>query len=243
MECLYAPHLRPDISSCPLADDEYTHARALRLREGSSVLLSNGAGLCAEALVRSVGKSTLECMVQKFLPHHNELHTALHLALGVLDNRERMEIALEKATELGIVAFTPLLADHSQRERVNLERLQAKALAAMKQSQRSYLPRIAAPVTVDALLQNVHKASDTRVILADAEGQAPARLQAEGNQAKGSQAESNDVWLVIGPEGGFSERELYLLNTRADARWRLGASRLRAETAAILAVGTAALLL
>jgi 16S rRNA (uracil1498-N3)-methyltransferase len=231
MECLYAPHLSLDTTSLALTDDECIHARALRLREGDLVLLSNGVGLCAEAVVSTLGKVMLECAITTILTNHNEPHIRLHLALGILDNRERMEMAVEKGTELGMIAFTPLLTDHSQRDRVNSDRLHAKALAALKQSQRSRLPRIMSAVTVEDFLR---ANAEAFVILADAqEGQVPLGLREQLS------AKEQDIWLVIGPEGGFSERELHLLKPRANALWQLGGTRLRAETAAIIGLGVA----
>jgi 16S rRNA (uracil1498-N3)-methyltransferase len=291
MECLYAPDLDPTSRTIALPQDERAHARALRLRDGDAVLLSNGCGHCAEAVLAwgEFSKNTkhpadAHCSVVRHLPQHNEPRAALHLVLGALDNRDRMEFALEKCTELGIHSFTPLLADHSQQGALQAashhERLSAKALAAMKQSQRSHLPHVRSPQSLSAVLDG---AGDAVIVLADADGAEPQMLP-ESVKTRG-------VWVFVGPEGGFSARELQMMKEReGDAsvrksseqalqnqalqnqalqnqalqnqaaqgaltavptvgttvgttivRWNLGASRLRAETAAVLAVGTVAL--
>jgi 16S rRNA (uracil1498-N3)-methyltransferase len=242
MECLYAPDLTPESRLVTLSGDELAHLRALRLREGERVLLSNGAGLCAECVVELVEKRvadrvadrTVECVVLRQLPLHNEPHAPLHLGLGVLDSRERMEFAIEKCTELGLRSFAPILADRSQHHRVNTERLQAKALAAMKQSQRSHLPHVCSPQSLQTVLEGV---GDAMVVLADVDGAEPQKLP--------ESVKTHGVWVFVGPEGGFSERELLWMKEREESglllRWNLGRSRLRAETAAVLALGVAAM--
>lgn len=220
MECLYAPDLEPSSTNVLLTGDEAQHARALRLRAGEQILLSNGRGYCAEATVEGIHKHDVLCRLRRILPEHRELPYHVFLALGVLDNRERMEFALEKAVELGASDFVPLLAKHSERDRTKPERLFAKALAAMKQSHRARLTHLHEPMTPQALLTMLP--AETRIVLADTEGQKPYPYHAES------------VCLCVGPEGGFSEEEQMLL--RDDARtvlWTLAQTRLRAETAAL----------
>lgn len=218
MECLYAPQLTSDSSVVVLHDEEARHARALRLREGECLLLSNGNGLCAEASIDAVRKELIECRIQRLLPEHGEYPFRIIVALGVLDNRERTEFALEKAVELGAQDFVLLLTDHSEHNRTKTERLQSKAIAAMKQSQRARLVTIHEPMSPQALLAMLP--SETLIILADAVGAKPEHYTA------------STVCLCVGAEGGFSSQEQSLF--RADGRtqlWRLAPTRLRAETA------------
>lgn len=220
MECLYAPDMEPHSTNTILMGDEARHAHALRLRTGERILLSNGCGYCAEATVEEISKKGVICRLLRILPEHGELPYRIIMALGILDNRERMEFALEKAIELGVTDFVPILAQHSERKRTKPERLFAKALAAMKQSHRARLTRLHEPMTLQALLTML--STETRIILADTEGQKPSPYHAES------------ICLCVGPEGGFSEEEQILL--RNDARtmlWMLAPTRLRAETAAL----------
>jgi 16S rRNA (uracil1498-N3)-methyltransferase len=220
MECLYAPDIEPHSINVVLTGDEAHHARALRLREGEKIMLSNGRGHCADAVVEAIAKQEVTCRLVRILPEHGELPYRVIIALGILDNRERMEFALEKAIELGASDFVPLLTKHSERDRTKPERLAAKALAAMKQSHRARLTRLHEPMTPQALLTMLP--AETHIVLADIEGQKPLPYHAES------------VCLCVGPEGGFSEEEQILL--RNDARtvlWMLAPTRLRAETAAL----------
>lgn len=220
MECLYAPDIEPHSTSIVLIGDEAQHARALRLRTGENIMLSSGRGYCADAVVEEISKQEVTCRLVRILPEHGELPYRVIIALGILDNRERMEFALEKAIELGASDFVLLLTKHSERDRTKPERLAAKALAAMKQSHRARLTRLHEPMTPQALLTMLP--AETRIVLADTEGQKPSPYCAES------------VCLCVGPEGGFSEEEQMLL--RNDARtvlWTLAPTRLRAETAAL----------
>jgi 16S rRNA (uracil1498-N3)-methyltransferase len=228
MECLFAPDMTIDAATVLLLGDEAQHARALRLRVGERLLLSNGHGLCAETEVQEISKDKVVCGVVRILPEHSEYPFRIIVALGILDNRERMEFALEKAIELGARDFVLLLTDNSERDRTKPERLQSKALAALKQAHRAHLPTIHAPMSPKALLEMLP--AGTHLILADAEGSAPHSYQA------------GTVCLCVGAEGGFSQDEQQLF--RNDPRtnlWKLAPTRLRAETA--LLCGVAALTL
>jgi 16S rRNA (uracil1498-N3)-methyltransferase len=238
MECLYAPELDHSTTVVTIEAEEFTHARALRLREGDIFLCSNGRGLCAEARVAATKRNNLTAHVQRLLPYHNEPrvdhHAVFGLALGILDNRDRMEFAIEKATELGITDFMPLLTERSQHHRIHSDRLCAKALAAMKQSQRSRLPRIHSPMTVQQCAEYCTLEQQSYLIGTDANGTEPQVLPAD--------VTTRGVWIVVGPEGGFSEREYQILQQHATLWWSLGAARLRAETAAIVSVGLTTIL-
>lgn len=223
MECLYHADLNDTQNDYSLQGDEVKHARALRLREGDEVLLSNGRGLAARAEVRSFHRDHLACTAREFLPAFGEQRQAHTLAIGILQSRERFEFALEKAVELGVAAVVPLLTEFSQRARLRPDRLEHKMLAAMKQCKRSVLPTLFPAVPLaDYLADCQHNT----LVLCDAEGE--SRLQNMSNPAV----------LLVGPEGGFSAAELELI--RADRRTvllGLGPRRLRAETAALTALG------
>jgi 16S rRNA (uracil1498-N3)-methyltransferase len=229
MECLYLPALAETSARVRIEGDEAAHARALRLRRGEAVLLSNGAGLAAKAeLLEDAAPSGFSVAVRSLEPERGELPFALVAALGVLDNRERMEFALEKSVELGTRCFAPLASERAAaRERSKPDRYRAKALAAMKQCGRARLPDLLPAQTPEELLRALPP--DAVVVLADAEGDVPAPFSRN--------APFQTLCVCVGPEGGFSdaERERF----RRDARvqlWRLAPARLRAETALLAAL-------
>jgi len=194
------------------------HLEALRVRDGEPIRLFNGKGLVATGRVERSDRLVRVHIVEH---HHVPEPVPLILALGGLDHRDRLEFAVEKAVELGATRFVPLDSDHVQRHRSQPERLHAKAVAALTQSGNAWLPQIDAPMTLEDLLQTLPPAS--RVLVGDAGGRSPVADDVGG-----------PVCCVVGPEGGFSEREIALLT--ADPRTLLiaiGRLRLRAETAAV----------
>lgn len=227
MECLFAPDLTAGTVTVRLAGDEARHARALRLRSGDAIFLSGGQGLAARAVVDTAARDELTVSVTEFLPEYGEPARRIVLALGILDSRERMEFALEKAVELGISDFVPLQTRYSQHSRTSTERMRSKALAAMKQAKRARLPRVHDALTPEQFLALF--CTDATVVLADENGQ--STLPSDG-----------DLCIIVGPEGGLAEEELALVRSLPHCvAVRLAGRRLRAETAAVLAVGLAGL--
>lgn len=226
MECLFAPELSSETSHLSIIGEELKHIRALRLRLGENILLSNGNGLAAEAEMIGSNKISAEFRMIKFLPEFGELPFKLTLALGIMENRERMEFALEKAVELGITSFQPLKTKFSQKKNLNQSRFQAKIHAAMKQSQRSRLTEIHEPLTIPDFLDSF--TTKSKIILADVEGNAPSEII------------NDNICVVVGSEGGFSPSEIALFSEDKRVQsWKLAGRRLRAETAAIVAVSSA----
>lgn len=207
-----------------LSGSEFHHAvRVSRIRVGEEIELFDGAGVGTVAVVRSIGDRSLGAEILTAADsRESEIGISLVLGLIALD---RFELVLQKGTELGVRSFTPLVCDHGE---IRPERVAGKrsrwekiVLEAVKQCGRSRIPRIAEPQSLEEALNEPR-----RRILFDAE--------ADG-RFLGSWPVSEDVALFIGPEGGWSERELDL--ARGAKCWirSLGPRRLRAETAAIAA--------
>ena len=221
MECIYYPQLSGEDHKIEIFDQEFRHIKALRLKSGDSVSLSSGTGLLATALINEINKKSciLEIMdvCEDYLPEQE-----LGMALGILDNRDRFEFAVEKAVELGVSRIIPLICDFSQKRKVNTDRLRKKIIAAMKQCKRAYLPTVEEPMALEELI-DVYS-GDWDFILADINGGCINEI------------DKNSI-ILIGPEGGFSPNEFKLLYDIKNLKqlW-LSNKRLRAETAAIAAV-------
>lgn len=202
-------------ATVPLPDEEARHARVLRVREGEEVEVfdANGRNFAGRF---GDGRIAVENETA-----NREPRTAISLAMSII-NLDKFELVLQKATELGVASFVPLVTDRME---VRIERVRGKeerwrkiVLEAVKQSGRSKIPPIEPPVKFDeAIAQPGHKI----VFDADAEPQTTDNRQ--------------PTTLFIGPEGGFSERELALARNHGASFERLGPRRLRAETAAIAA--------
>ena len=199
-----------------LSDEERHHARVLRVREGEEVELFDGRGN------NFLGRFSTECIEILKLTANREPGTAISLAMSIIQ-LDKFEIVLQKATELGVQSFVPLITDRME---VRIERLRGKedrwrkiVLEAVKQSGRSRIPPIEPPMTFDEAIKR-----EGNKIIFDAD--APP-LTTNNRQP---------TTVFIGPEGSFSERELQLARDAGAAFERLGPRRLRAETAALAAV-------
>jgi len=220
MDNLYCAQLEKGASTVPLDDELRRHIAALRLRDGEHVRVLNGRGVIALCRT-SRGMKGPDLVVeteQICTPPEPEVT----VALGLLDNRDRFEMAVEKLTELGVQRIVPLICERGQHLRSSLDRLQSKAIAALTQSGNPFLPVIDAPTRLDAL-----ELADALVVIGDADGE---QCHADAEHVRMARR----IVVIVGPEGGLSERELASLRGRADTRlWRIGSLRLRAETAAV----------
>ena len=199
-----------------LTHDEQHHAHVVRVRDGEEVEVFNGRG------ASFVAKYTADGLQIAGAAPDREARMAIHLAMSII-NLDKFDVVLQKATELGVRSIIPLVTDRveirAERYRGKAERWRKIVFEAVKQSGRSVIPIVEEPQPFDDVLKR-----DGTKILFDADA-AAARQQL-----------SDAAILFVGPEGGWSERELQLAREYGCAFERLGIRRLRAETAAIVAV-------
>jgi len=201
--------------------------KALRLRSGDSILLTNGRGELFKASL-DVEKHRVKAHVLEVLPIHDSV-VQIHLGIAPTKNADRIEWLVEKAVEIGIGSITLLACEHSERPKMSIERLRRVAIAALKQSQRTFLPLIndVRPFrdwiegcsAEQRFIAHCH-AGEHRLLLRDV--LKPALTTA----------------LVIGPEGDFSMAEVTLGGAAHFKAVSLGDARLRTETAALAAIHT-----
>ena len=205
--------------------------RVLRLGVGDACVLFNGDGHDYAARIVAAGKRELRVAIDSATRVERESPLSLVLLQGVARG-EKMDLILQKATELGASAFHPLW---SQRSEVKLDESRAeKRLAhwrsvvasACEQSGRAVVPEVAAPLSLAAVLGAL-PAGGTRLIL-DPEGEfAFGTLQLEAQQP---------AYLAIGPEGGWSPQDREQLRAAGFRGLRLGPRILRTETAGLAAI-------
>lgn len=199
-----------------LPHEERHHARVVRVREGEEVEVfdsrgNNFAGRFQDGRV-AIEKAT----------DNREPATAFSLAMSLIQ-LDKFELVLQKATELGVASLIPLITDRME---IRIERVRGKeerwrkiVLEAVKQSGRSRIPAIEQPVKFDEAIRR----EGSKIV-----------FDAEPQSATGQSG--NPATLFVGPEGGFSERELRMATDNGAVLQSLGPRRLRAETAAIAAV-------
>ncbi len=199
-----------------LSHDEQHHAHVVRVRDGEEVEVFNGRGISFVAKYAADGLLLTEPAPDR------EARVALHLAMAII-NLDKFDIVLQKATELGVRSIIPLVTDRvevrAERYRGKAERWRKIVFEAVKQSGRSVIPVIEEPAAFDEVIKR-----EGLKLLFDADAE-PATWQ-PGNAAT----------LFIGPEGGWSENELRMAREHGCAFAKLGVRRLRAETAAIVAI-------
>jgi 16S rRNA (uracil1498-N3)-methyltransferase len=201
-----------------LQDQEAKHAaKVMRSRVGDTLYASDGLGNIYESEVTEINKTKITGRITETI-HEPQPDIKKVVAFGAIKKRDRLEFAVEKAVELGAWEVCIFHADHSERSRINKERIQTIALSAFKQSKRFWLPKV---VFIDSLDEVLDHYEDHKPIMAymQAEAEEPSEL-----------IESNNLFLV-GPEGGFSEREVQIAKDRRSQLITLGTHRLRAETA------------
>jgi 16S rRNA (uracil1498-N3)-methyltransferase len=219
MECFYVPSLEEGALHVVLEHDEMHHLRVLRCRIGDRVMLTSGRGLRATGHITSVDRHHALVSIETIEHYPGELPYELTIAVGILSAHERMEWLVEKCTELGVCRIQPVQTELAELRHLRRpERLHAKMIAALKQSQRSVLPTLADPVPLGDVIA---RASGV-VVVCDPAGDAPIPPMAP-------------CTIIVGPEGGFSRSEQQLLDRAGCVRWSLGRLRLRSETAAIAA--------
>jgi 16S rRNA (uracil1498-N3)-methyltransferase len=223
---LYVPDALGAGGSVALPDDQAHYLRhVLRLQQGEAVALFNGRDGEFRATIAEAGKKGCRLDVGGRL-RPQPPPADLWLCFAPI-KQGRIEMIVEKATELGVGRLLPVITRRTQMQKVNAERLAAHAREAAEQCERLDVPEVGAAVTLEKLLADWPK--DRRLFICAERRAVPSLLQAA--QDDGPQA------LLIGPEGGFTPEELQNLAALPQAvPVSLGPRILRAETAAIAAL-------
>lgn len=218
----------PDIATTlELPQDEAAHAiRVLRLTEGSEVMLTDGKGSFYRAEIDMIsGKRCYVRIVETITP--DPLWRGhLHLAMAPTKNMDRIEWFAEKATEIGFDELTFLDCRFSERRVVKTERVEKILVSAMKQSLKPTLPMLNGMTPFDKFVSQPFEGQ--KFIAHCYEGEKEALLQAL--------QPGENALVLIGPEGDFSPEEVQKAMTYGFRPITLGRSRLRTETAALVAV-------
>jgi 16S rRNA (uracil1498-N3)-methyltransferase len=206
--------------------------RVLRLRVGEALTLFNGAGGEYAASIDAARGGRLTVAVGEPRAVERESPLTLTLAQGV-SRGERMDLVVQKATELGVSGIVPLFTERSvvrlgaQQAERKLNHWRAIAIAACEQSGRNRLPNVAPPVSLaDLLRSGADREGGTRLLLSPG---ASSRLDALPRPA-------TSVTVLIGPEGGLTNAEQEAAVAAGFLPVRLGPRVLRTETAAIAAL-------
>jgi len=227
----YTPDLR--LPEYTLNEEESRHAaKVLRLHEGDHIQLHDGQGNGYKAEILIAHSKHCEVKILAPVPPVSKHGYYLHIGIAPTKNIDRFEWFLEKATEIGIDEVTPLCCEHSERKSVHPERLQKVMVSAMKQSQKLFLPVLRPVTSFDDFMQE----SIPGVLgIAHCE---PGIKQSIPELFK----RNTSITILIGPEGDFSLEEIHLALLKGYHPITLGNSRLRTETAGVVACHSVSIL-
>ncbi len=192
----------------------------LRLEKADKIILSDGEGREAEVVLESLSPNTITVKIEK-IGHGEEPLGKVHLYLSIL-KKENFELAVQKAVEAGVSAITPMITERTVKTGLKFERLEKIVREASEQSMRSIVPRLHQIVNFeDAIIDG--KKSRLKMI-----------FHPKGELYKANK-ETGTISIFIGPEGGFTEKEIKLASENGYSAFSLGPLILRAETAAMIA--------
>ena len=232
MQLFYNPDITENTAQLAFSREESRHiVKVLRKSTGDKLFVTNGKGwlFTAELNLADI-KNCLATITEKTFQDGRDYN--IHLAVAPTKMNDRYEWFLEKATEIGIDTITPIICDHSERKVVKLDRFEKIMQAAMKQSLHYYLPLLNEPIPLKTFITQQHKGD---CFIAHCE-------ETDKKSLKQVIKPKTDVTILIGPEGDFSPKEIELALKNNFIPITLGHTRLRTETAAIVACHTVALI-
>ncbi len=227
MQLFYNPNISNTSKEVVFDKEESKHIlKVLRMKEGDTFKITNGKGSFFSAEITNANPKgcsvkILSEEIQAPLPYQ------LHLAVAPTKLNERYEWFLEKATEIGISEITPIICDHSERKIIKPERYEKILQSAIKQSLKAYLPILNEAFSFKDFI-NSEKTTEGLKCIAHCE-------ETDKKSLKSVLKPNQKIVILIGPEGDFSSEEIALAKKNGFIPVNLGESRLRTETAAVVA--------
>ena len=227
MNLFYAPDILQTLS---LPEEESQHcAKVLRMKAGEHIHIIDGVGGLYEAEIIEAHPKRTQVSIISEQHEYGRRPFRLHLAVAPTKNIDRFEWFVEKATEIGFDELTPLCCRYSERKVIKPERIEKILVSAAKQSLKAYVPRLNPMITAKEFIGNSSfLIPHSSLFIAHCYDQ-PKQHLFNACQPGG------DVVVMVGPEGDFSEEEVELALRNSFQAITLGESRLRTETAGVVA--------
>ena len=227
MPCFYAPDMKKNDNLIIISEPEFHHIiHVFRKKEEDRINLSNGKGLLAKGIIKSIKKNELTVSITQIIIMQKS-QPQIAIAFPLLKNKHDNMI-IEKLTELGVKDFFPITTERTVRKSSTntVEKFNKVTIAAMKQCDNAFLPQIHKVQSMPELLENLGE-------------YLPVAALEIGRHATLNKIVANtkrSICIIIGPEGGFDKMEIEYLQKKQVATFTLGNHILRAETAAIASV-------
>jgi len=192
----------------------------LRLKKGDVVILSDGKGNNAEIIISNLSSLKITGIINK-VDKKDKTKRRVSLYLAIL-KKENFELAVQKAVEAGVSEIIPVISERTIKTGLNIERLKKIILEASEQSGRSFVPTLSPTLKFKDALENGSNAEEKIIFT-------------PSDDTYVSNKEAQNISIFIGPEGGFTPKEIDLAKKSNYFIFSLGSLTLRAETAAIIA--------
>jgi len=225
MRLFYNKNISKTDLKVSLEKEETKHlTKVLRKKIGDVIYITNGEGVLFETKIILINKNSAELLIIKKTTH-SKSKVKINIAIAPTKMNDRTEWFIEKSTEIGIDTISPILCEKSKRKTINKDRFEKIAISAMKQSLKYFKPNIEDLINFETFINNCK--SDDKFIAHYKDG----NKQYLGNY----KLKSNCLTVLIGPEGGLSDKEIKNAMNKGFKPVSLGNSRLRTETAAVVA--------
>ncbi|MBB3123013.1 16S rRNA (uracil1498-N3)-methyltransferase [Mesoflavibacter sabulilitoris] len=225
MQLFYNSDISEQNNTFTFPKDESRHiVKVLRKKVGDTLYITNGKGFLFTAKITIADQKNCVVSIENS-EFKKPTDYKLHLAVAPTKMNDRYEWFLEKATEIGITSITPIFCDHSERKNVKLDRFEKILQSAMKQSLHLYLPTLNQPISFKDYI-NQDFSGD--LFIAHCE-------ETDKKSLKNEIKPNAETTILIGPEGDFSVNEIETAIKNKFIPVTLGNTRLRTETAAIVA--------
>lgn len=231
MQLFYNSHINLTTKQFTFDKIESRHiVKVLRKTEGDTLFITNGNGVLFTAKIILANDKRCQIQIISGKAKKKLWDYYLHIAIAPTKNNDRFEWFLEKATEIGIDEITPIICKHSERKIIKKERLEKVIVSAMKQSLKYQLPKLNNAVSFSDFIK---QQLDGSLFIAHCE-------ETDRKLFKNKLKTHQKIILLIGPEGDFSTQEIEIALKNNFIPITLGESRLRTETAGVVAVQSVA---
>ncbi len=215
IELYYSTAFSNDNKSIIILKEEARHInKVMRHSIGDEIYITNGKGSIYKVVISKVGKEYVTTNIKTEIKYINKFKN-IFVCIPIIKNFDRLEFAVEKSVELGITNIIFYKAERSFPKNPKLERWQKIAVAAMKQSLRSFEPKL-------VFIEKLTELKDKNIVIFDQNSQ---------NKLSRWKNITTDTYFVFGPEGGFTKKEFDQFEN--STKLKLAENRLRSETSII----------
>lgn len=231
MNVFYSSSIKSGI--CILNKEESLHCtKVLRLGKNDNIILVDGSGGYYKANIIIADPKKCTVSITESIKEFEKRNYYCHIGISPTKSSDRLEWFIEKATEIGVDEITPIKCERSERKKIRNDRLEKVIISAIKQSVKAYKPKLNEMKSFEELISNSRA---SQKFIAHYENKSANLLSNKYNPP-------SDILILIGPEGDFSPSEKENAHKNGFESISLGNSRLRTETAGVVAVHTVSIL-